>query len=196
MQCTAKKTFEAVRREASHLLVQVKGNQRALLRKFRKLADTDAPLERFDVTDPVLRMRQETRIAEVFEAGSALANTDWSGLIRRIVRITRVTLTRRTTDGMWLRREEIAWYASSAPISACKANEAIRQHWNIENRNHHVRDVSMMEDASRIRINPGIFARMRSFALNILRTNHEQNIAQALWKNSLNVKRTNDYRFM
>ena len=36
---------------------------------------------------------------------------------------------------------------------------------------HHVRDVTLREDASRIRKNPGIFARIRSFAYNILRFN-------------------------
>ncbi len=62
---------------------------------------------------------------------------------------------------------------------------AIRRHWGIENRNHHVRDVSCDEDKSRIRDNPGIMARARSFALNILRTNGITNVAQALW-NALN----------
>lgn len=180
----------------SHLLVQVKGNQRALLRKIKKLAETDAPLERHEDTGPVRRSRQETRIVEVFEAGPALANTDWSGLIRRIIRVTRVTLTRCAADGMWRPRKEVSFYVCSAPIGARRTSEAIRHHWCIENRNHHVRDVSMMEDASRIRINPGIFARMRSFALNILRSNREENIAQALWQNALDFNRASAYRFM
>lgn len=51
-------------------------------------------------------------------------------------------------------------------------------HWGIENGNHYVRDVTMAEDASRIRINPGIFARFRSFAYNILRFNQHGTIAQ------------------
>jgi hypothetical protein len=34
-------------------------------------------------------------------------------------------------------------------------------------RSHYVRDGSFAEDASRIRCNPGIFARLRSFAANI-----------------------------
>ena len=53
----------------------------------------------------------------------------------------------------------------------------------------------MLEDASRIRINPGIFARARSFALNILHANGEKNIADALWRNALDIKRTLVYRF-
>jgi len=67
---------------------------------------------------------------------------------------------------MWGRREEISHYVCSAGISAKKASTAIRSHWIVENRNHYVRDVSMMQDANRVRINPGIFARARGFALN------------------------------
>ena len=58
---------------------------------------------------------------------------------------------------------------------------AIRNHWAIENQNHWVRDVTLAEDASRIRINPGIMARLRSQTLNIARANGVTNIANALW---------------
>jgi hypothetical protein len=57
----------------------------------------------------------------------------------------------------------------------------------IENRNHYVRDVAFDEDASRIRHNPGIMARARSFALNIMRKNRITNVAQALWNGGLNL---------
>ena len=41
----------------------------------------------------------------------------------------------------------------------------------------YVRDGSFAEDASRIRCNPGIFARLRSFAANILRFNGVHNVS-------------------
>jgi len=44
----------------------------------------------------------------------------------------------------------------------------IRGHWRIENGSHHVRDTTFAEDASRIRKNPDIAARLRSFAYNLL----------------------------
>ena len=53
-----------------------------------------------------------------------------------------------------------------------------RKHWRIENKLHYTRDVTLCEDASRIRKNPGVFARMRSFAYNILRINQSDTIAQ------------------
>jgi len=65
----------------------------------------------------------------------------------------------------------------------------------VENTNHSVRDVSMPEDASRIRTNPGIFARTRGFALNILRANGEKNTTDGLRSNGLDFKRGLAYRF-
>ena len=47
---------------------------------------------------------------------------------------------RRAKDGMWDRRKEISFYVCSAAIPAEQAAVAIRSHWGVENRNHHVRD--------------------------------------------------------
>jgi len=41
-----------------------------------------------------------------------------------------------------------------------------------------VRDVTFGEDDSRIRTNPGVFARLRSFAANILRFNQRSSVRQ------------------
>jgi len=172
----------------------VKENQPGLLRIIEDVAETDAPLAREETDDPTCRSRAETRIVEVFDAVPALEKTAWNGLITRIIRVHRSTLMRRAKDGMWDRREETSFYVCSAPVSAKKASEAVRSHWGVENRNHYVRDVSMLEAASRIRITPGIFARAPSFALNILRANGEQNIANALWRNALDLSRPMEYR--
>ena len=59
----------------------------------------------------------------------------------------------------------------------------------IENRDHHVRDRILREDDSRIRRQPGIFARLRSFALNILRANGVGNVSEAIYTNALSLDR-------
>jgi hypothetical protein len=59
--------------------------------------------------------------------------------------------------------------------------------WDIENRCHYVRDGSFREDASRIRCNPGIFARLRSFASNILRFNGVENVCDTRYRITLGV---------
>ena len=67
---------------------------------------------------------------------------------------------------------------SNRPLGAAQAAAAVRRHWGIENQLHYVRDVTLCEDVSRIRKNPGVFARIRSFAYNILRFNQSDFIAQ------------------
>ena len=193
--CTVKKTFAAARKANSHLLVQVKENQPGLLQEISQASVKNVPLTRHETTDAHKHGRDESRIVEVFDAAPVLEETRWNGLIASIIKVTRSTLTGRAKDGMRKRREEISFYVCSAPLSAKTSAYAIRSHWAIENRNHYVRDVSMLEDTSCIRINSGIFARARSFALNILRANGEKNIADALWCNALDFKRPLAYRF-
>ncbi len=165
------------------------------MQKIEETAGTGAPLARHETLDRGKRMRHEARIVEVFDTAPALQKTAWNGLIARIIRVERSTLMRRAKDGMWDRREDVSFYVCSAPINAKKAAQAIRGHWGVENKNHYVRDVAMLEDASRIRTNPGIFARARSFALNVLRANGETNIADALWRNAMDFNRLLEYRY-
>jgi len=187
MHC--QKNFLAARELNSHLLVQLKGNQAGLLAKAKTIAAHAAPLELHESIDGNRRKRHERRRIEVFDAVPELGKSQWHGLIARLIRVTRTTLSRRAKDGMWQRREEIPFYLCSAEISAKKAAKAIRSHWSVENRNHYIRDVDMQEDASRIWVNPAIFA------LNILRANGENNIADALWCNALDIERVLKYRF-
>jgi len=134
------------------------------------------------------RSRQESRTVEVFPAGDVLAATEWQPFVKTIIRVTRRTWLRSAATGLWDQRGEVAYYLSSATgLTATAWGNAIRGHWSIENRNHYVRDVSCDEDKCRIRDNPGIMARARSFALNILRKNHVANVAKALWDGALSL---------
>ena len=117
-----------------------------------------------------------------------MAATEWHAFLKTIIRVTRHTLLRSAATGMWDQRGEVAYYVSSAAdLPATAWGAAIQGHWGIENQNHYVRDVSCDEDRSRIRDNPGIMARARSFALNIMRKNGITNVAQALWNGALNL---------
>jgi len=70
-------------------------------------------------------------------------------------------------------------------LGATPAAEAVRAHWRIENTSHYSRDVTFGEDGSRIRINPGVFARLRSFAFNILKANKISTISQDRYRAAL-----------
>ncbi len=107
-------------------------------------------------------------------------------MIVTVARVTRLIWHKNTKTGLWRQTDDRSLYASQINLPASTIGAAIRQHWGIENRNHHVRDVSFFEDLSRIRIRPGHFARFRTFALNILRANAVENVSRELYINALN----------
>jgi hypothetical protein len=115
----------------------------------------------------------------VFSPGNSLADTEWAGHVRAVIRVNRDVLTRSTATGLWRAASETALFVSDIILPTVACAKAIRDHWSIENRSHYVRDGSFAEDASRIRCNPGIFARLRSFAANILRFNNVRNVTDA-----------------
>jgi hypothetical protein len=51
-------------------------------------------------------------------------------------------------------------------------------HEGIENKSHYTRDVTFREDASRIRTKPGIFARLRTIAYNVVRCRPSETMPQ------------------
>ena len=64
-----------------------------------------------------------------------------------------------------------------------------RGHWTIEKRSHYVRDVSLGEDASRIRkgSGPEVMAALRNLAIGFLRSTGARNIAEAMRRNAARV---------
>ena len=64
-----------------------------------------------------------------------------------------------------------------------------RGHWSVENRSHYVRDVTMGEDAIRIRkrSGPEVMAAFRNATIGLLRTMGVTNIAEALRRNASQV---------
>jgi hypothetical protein len=115
------------------------------------------------------RNRHETRTITVFEATAAVAETEWQPHVAAIIQVERDVVVRQADTGFWKRSLETSIYLSNRPVAAKIAADAIRKHWGIENKSHYTRDVTFREDASRIRTNPGIFARLRSIAYNVLR---------------------------
>ena len=193
MRCTVKKTFQAAANVDSYLITQVKGNQPELEAAVHALCADQSPTSRSKTVDPIRHGRQEHRTVEVYDAEDKLG-LGWDGLIVAIARVYRLTWHKDTKTGMWLSTEECSYYASQIMLPASELSDFIRGHWGIENKNHYVRDVTLMEDDSRIRIKPGHFSRLRSMALNILRANGVTNVRQAIYTNTLNVMNLLAYR--
>jgi predicted transposase YbfD/YdcC len=168
--------------------MRVKDNQPRLHDALTALCEGRPALDHLDTADHHTHGREEHRRVEVFAADDHL-DLDWRPFIACIVRVTRRTLCRDTRTGLWRQRREVAHYACQIALDARACAAAIRGHWGIENRNHHVRDRTLGEDASRIRRQPGIFARLRSFALNILRAHGVSNVSEAIYANALSLDR-------
>ena len=195
MHCQIK-TIEAVKASGGEALLQVKGNQPGLEAAFDALAIQHEPADCHVEIGKIRRNRQETRRVEVFQAGRLLdLADDWQTHAVEAVRVTRTVLHKDVATGWkWRPTREVAWYASTQnDSSAAYYAAATRGHWGVENRVHYVLDVSMQEDASRVRKSPTILSILRSFALNILRFNKVNNVADALWRNAMNVNRVLAY---
>ena len=174
----SKKTFEAAAAANAHLIVQLKDNQPTLCQKVEAACNTALPLSGVRTVDEKKRNRHETRIIAVFDAVPAVVGTEWEPYVAAVIAVERSVNAFQPATGLWKTSAETSFYLSNRPIAAIHAAVAIRKHWGIENKLHYTRDVTLREDASRIRKNPGIFARMRSFAYNILRFNQSDTIAQ------------------
>jgi hypothetical protein len=88
---------------------------------------------------------------------------------------------------------EVAYAITSAGPEWADAEALLgwwRGHWGIENRLHWVRDVTMGEDASRIRTRsaPEGMAGLRNAAISLLRLAGAGNIAAALRENAYHVR--------
>jgi len=114
-----------------------------------------------------------------------LADTDWHPHVVAIIQVERQVYTRNAKTGLLRHAAETALYVANTPVTATSAAEAIRVHWRIENTSHYSRDVTLGEDRSRIRTNPGVFARLRSLAFNILKANQTDTLSQDRYRAGL-----------
>jgi predicted transposase YbfD/YdcC len=144
------------------------------------------PADQHETVDRRRHGRQEHRRIELLAVAGRLPSA-WQGVIACAARITRLSWCKDTRTGLWQARREVAFYVSQIELDAEDFGRAVRARWGIENRAHHVRDRILGEDASRIRCRPGSFARIRSFALNILRAHRVANVSEAIYTNALSL---------
>ena len=92
---------------------------------------------------------------------------NWPG-VQQICRLTRQrTISGQTSD-------ETVFAITSLPRLRARAAKLLalsRQHWSVENRLHYVRDVSLGEDACRVRSGnaPQMLAALRNLAIGLIR---------------------------
>jgi predicted transposase YbfD/YdcC len=179
-----KKTFEVAAEANIALIVQVKDNQPTLNQKIQEIAAAATPIDAVGSRTRG-RNRDERRTVTVFEPAKEFATTEWHPHVAAIVRVERKVFARVVSNGLWDRSTQTAFYVSSTKLAAVTAADAIRGHWKIETTSHYSRDVTFGEDKSRIRNNPGVFARLRSFAFNILKSNRTTTTSQDRYRAAL-----------
>lgn len=139
--------------------------------------------------------RIEQRTIRIFHKGAYNLGLVWNDHIKTVISVERSVQTFNTkTKGFDTSEETALYIATTDRFSAEEFGSIIRSHWKIENSNHYVKDVSMHEDFSRVRKNPENIATLRSFSLNLMRINEEDNISQALYRNATDVKRILMYK--
>lgn len=174
----------------------MKENQKKLLASCEKTAREAVPVDTFTSRNRE-RNRKEERTVRVFDTLRAVTDAvkdGWNDLIGCVIEVTRVKRTFDTKSKSWKKSVEIAYYIGTSLFSAALCAHAIREHWWIENKNHYVRDVSMKEDWSRIRVNPDRMVVMRSIALNTLRANGVKNVQRTLFRNGLSLEKLLTYK--
>jgi predicted transposase YbfD/YdcC len=192
MPSIAKKTLQTAKQTGNEVIAQVKDNQKSLLKDCQRIAQTSTPDEIYQEPVTKTRNRIESRKVEIFVSPTLTDEQKWD-LVEVVVKVERYRQLFDTKSKTWKNSDETSFYISTIVLSAQEFCHAIRNHWGIENRNHHVRDVTMGEDRSRIRTNPHIFAKLRSFALNILRKNNVENVSLELFENCMNLDHVLNY---
>ncbi|WP_432830563.1 ISAs1 family transposase [Dactylosporangium sp. CA-092794] len=158
----------------AHLLVQVKANQPTLFAQLKALPWAQVPAG--DRTRDRGHGRRETRtvtaITLATPGGIAFPHAE------QAVRITRTRITASRTS------RETAYLTVSLPAADAQPADLqdwIRRYWHIENRLHHVRDVTFREDHHQARTGtgPAVIATLRNAAIGYHRTDNAANIARA-----------------
>ena len=189
MHCQ-KATARTILDRGGAYVLALKGNQPALFEDVRLWLDDPAT-----VPDDACRTvdgdhgRIETRRALVAHDVAWLAQRhDFPGLAA----VAKVTATREIEGESTTASR---YYLLSQPLGAARLAEIVRSHWQIENRLHWVLDVVMDEDGARARKDhaPENLARLRRFALNLLRANRDQGstrgkIKRAGWDDAFLLK--------
>lgn len=164
----------------SDYVMIVKGNQPELLADIELvfqepelLADTMSAVQTLDIGHGRIEHRRLT-------ASTALVGySDWPGL-QQVFKVERTVTIKKTGEG---RAETVYGITSCKPerADAVRLLGYTRHHWHIENKSHHVRDVTFDEDRSQVRSGniPQVMAALRNTAIGMMRQAGEANIARA-----------------
>lgn len=192
----SKKTLSIIKETKNDAIIQLKGNQKFLFDLAEVISNNNIPLSSFIQKEEKAHGRIESRKTEVFKIPelSKSLDSEWNN-ISCIVKTYRNRKVLNTKKKKYDKSTQSISYHISTKISDAKTMaKIILNHWGIENKVNYVKDVQFKEDSSRIRVNPGIFSRLRDLALNIMRINNVINISQERFTNCCNISNALHYK--
>ncbi|NOX48835.1 MAG: ISAs1 family transposase [Chlorobi bacterium] len=137
------------------MIIQLKENQKGLLQNCNDIVRFSQNGGIYQTAGEKNRNRIEERTVEVYYGQNGfIEDQQWAKHIKTTISVERKTQVYNTKEKGYRTRQEKAVYLASYKVSAKQAYQHIRNHWFIENKDHHVRDVTLREDCSRIRVNP------------------------------------------
>lgn len=173
MPCTPKKTVQQIVESGNDYLIALKANQGKLFEAVQVHFEQSHPLS---VTPQVERTRdrQIERIITVLPPPPSI-DPAWVG-VQRVVKVER----KGTRAGKPF--EEVIFYLSSLNSDANWFAQRIRDHWQVENKLHWVKDVVLGEDKSPLCAGHALtnFAIVRTIAVNLFRLNGFASITKAI----------------
>lgn len=178
-----KKTIKLILKKESFYVLEVKENQKTLLKKVKFIAEY-MPAVSSDITKEKNRGRLEIRKATVHRDCLDLYYYGWTDA-KFILKVERKV--KKKTGGT---SEETAYFITNLDEKASFFNKGIRGHWKIENSLHYVKDVVFKEDRLKIRTGmaPQNMSLLRTWVLNILRFSGYQNITESTRLLAGNIK--------
>lgn len=169
----SKKTVATIVNSGNNYVIGVKRNQKDLFNKVEAITSDSKNISSSYIELIANKGRGELRHVMVSDCLETISK-DWIGL-KQLIKVRRITIIKQQ------RREETAYFITSKQSNALFYCEGIRTHWAIENTFHWVKDVTFHEDASRIRTMqaPQNISTIKNIAINIFRTNNQNNMAKA-----------------
>lgn len=173
MPCTPKKTVEQIVHSGNDFVLAVKRNQPKLYAHLQAQFEQH-PVQSVDDQTEQVRDRITRRAVSVLAATPDL-DAAWLG-VQSLVRVERTGL--RGGAAM----HETMFYISSLAADAAHLGARIRNHWQIENRLHWVKDVVLKEDTAPMCSGYALenMAVLRTIAINLLRLNGFTSVTQGI----------------
>jgi predicted transposase YbfD/YdcC len=163
---------DAIVAAGADYLLAVKGNQPTLASEIEAVFRDAEPksLDSFTHTNKGHGRIEERCVSVAREVAWLSGEKHYPGELR-LPAIACLIRVRRRTELKDRCRTETMFYITSASLTAERACEAVRSHWQIENGLHWVLDVVFKDDQSRLRKGHGAhnMAIVRHFAINLVR---------------------------